>query len=240
MHEFNAIEGYTIPAGKALMLRTCAADFTSRGGFQWPQVGGVVEAPDWNPESECGDGLHGALWGEGDGSLLSWKGDAVWMVAEVNAADAVGLGGKVKAPRARVVCSGPRHDVTAWLWARRPAAVIGATVQAGHRGTATAGYRGTATAGYRGTATAGDEGAATAGDGGTATAGDEGAATAGEWGTATAGEWGMVRIDYWHGRWRTAVGYIGETMDRDGAVLAAGVAYKCDNEGRFYRAEEAK
>ena len=232
MHEFNAIEGYTIPAGKALMLRTCAADFTSRGGFQWPQVGGVVEAPDWNPESECGDGLHGALWGEGDGSLLLWKGDAVWMVAEVNAADAVDLGGKVKAPRARVVCSGPRHDVTAWLWARRPAAVIGATVQAGHRGTATAGDEGTATAGGWGTATAGRWG--------TATAGEWGTATAGEWGTATAGEWGMVRIDYWHGRWRTAVGYIGETMDRDGAVLAAGVAYKCDNEGRFYRAEEAK
>ena len=229
MHAFKAIEGYIIPAGKALMLRTCGDDFRSHSGFQWPQVGGVAEAPDWSPKAECGGGLHGALWGEGDGRLLSWDDDAVWMVAEVDADDVVDLGGKVKVPRARVVCSGARHEVTAWLWALRPGAIIGAMVQAGYRGTATAGDRGTAIAGYDGTATAGDEG--------TAAAGVDGTATAGKWGTAAAGKWGMIRVGYWRGRRRTAVGYIGETRDRDGAVLEAGVAYRCDVEGRFYRAD---
>ena len=28
-------------------------------GFQWPlEVGAIVECPDWNPEPECGGGLH--------------------------------------------------------------------------------------------------------------------------------------------------------------------------------------
>lgn len=47
-----------------LVLRTCAADLTSYGGFQWPESG-PVESPDWNPIAECGNGLHGWL-GAGD------------------------------------------------------------------------------------------------------------------------------------------------------------------------------
>ena len=40
-------------------------------GFQWPlEVGAVVSAPDWNPEAECGGGLHLLPNAQGDYSLL--------------------------------------------------------------------------------------------------------------------------------------------------------------------------
>jgi hypothetical protein len=179
-------------SNKVLVLRTCAADMSAYGGFIWPESG-PVEAPDWNPKPICGYGLHGALWGEGCGELLSWEPDAKWLVVEVDADTIVNLDGKVKYPRGVVVHCGTRESATAIIQAARPgAAVIGGTATAGYAGTATAGYAGTATAGNRGTATAGDAGTATAGNRGTATAGDAGTATAGNRGTATAGNRGTA------------------------------------------------
>ena len=61
---------------KHLILRTCGANMKSHGGFQWPRSG-PVSAPDWNPAPECGNGLHGFLRGEGDGSLADWSSNAV-------------------------------------------------------------------------------------------------------------------------------------------------------------------
>ena len=178
---------------KAYILRTCNADMSSRGGFVWPREG-VVECPDWKPTEECGNGLHGALWGEGDGSLLDWSANAVWVVAGIE--EWINLGGKVKFPRADVVFAGPRDEAVAEI-VRRGAtgAVIG----------------GTATAGDHGTATAGDEGTATAGYGGTATAGYGGTATAGYHGTATAGYGGTLCLSYWGDkRRRIVIAYVGE------------------------------
>ena len=60
-----------IPKGKVLVLRTCDSKRQSRGGFQWPKSG-LVNAPDWKPTKECGSGLHGLLWGLGDGTLLDF------------------------------------------------------------------------------------------------------------------------------------------------------------------------
>ena len=141
---------------KAYILRTCNVDMSSRGGFVWPREG-VVECPDWKPTEECGNGLHGALWGEGDGSLLDWSANAVWVVAGIE--EWIDLNGKVKFPRADVVFAGPRDEAVAEIIKRgAKGAVIGGTATAGDEGTATAGYEGTATAGYEGTATAGDGG----------------------------------------------------------------------------------
>jgi hypothetical protein len=220
-----------------LILRTCKADMTSYGGFKWPRSGHVA-APDWNPAPECGNGLHGFLRGEGDGSLADWSSDAVWLVAEVETY--VDLEGKVKFPAANVIFAGSRLEATTIVKARYPdAAVIGANVAvedrrvavvgyrgtatagdggmatAGNWGTATAGDYGTATAGYRGAATAGDEGTATAGDEGTATAGYGGTATAGDYGTATAGDYGMATAGdggtATAGKWGTATAGDGGT-----------------------------
>ena len=232
---------------KVLVLRTCDSDMKAYSGFTWPKRG-PVSAPDWDPAPRCGNGLHGLLWGEGAGGLLSFFPDAKWLVVEVLAKDIVQLDGKVKFPKGKVVHCGSRETATAYLAQRCSGRrIVGGTATAGDYGVATAGYRGTATAGEGGTATAGDYGAATAGEGGTATAGeggtatagyrgtatagvggtatagDYGAATAGYRGTATAGEGGLLLMRWWDGkRYRIATFYVGE----DG--IEAGIPYRCD------------
>ena len=126
-----------IHRGDAYVLRTCAADMTSYGGFVWPREG-VVEAPDWQPTADCGRGLHGFLWGEGDGSLADWSRDAVWIVSRIN--EWIDLDGKVKFPRAEVVFSGSREDATAKIRELGAnGAVIGSTLTGGDRSTLTGG-----------------------------------------------------------------------------------------------------
>jgi hypothetical protein len=211
---------------RALVLRTCNSDMTSRNGFVWPKEG-PVECPDWIASSDCGNGLHGALWGEGDGSLFNWNNGAVWQVVQVD--EYIDLGGKVKFPRGIVVHTGDRLSATKYISDNGgKGAVIGGTATAGEYGTATAGDCGTATAGYRGTATAGDRGTATAGEYGTATAGDRGTATAGYRGTATAGDYGTIQIKHWDGsRYRIKTAYVGENG------IKANTPYKLDGNGDF-------
>src|SRR5277367_2266308 len=193
-----------------LVLRTCDRDLKSRAGFEYPRSG-YVAAPDWDPEPECGHGLHGLAHGEGNGALLNWALDALWMVLEVPTKDLVDLGGKVKFPAGVVVFTGDRKGATDYLLQRDPRRVcVGAVVAVGDNSTAVVGYKGTATAGKGGTATAGDGGTATAGDDGRATAGYDGRATAGKGGTATAGYYGILNITwYTGGRRRQAVAYVG-------------------------------
>ena len=130
-----------------LVLRTCTAEMRgivpSSSEFVWPERG-PVQCKDWNPEPICGGGLHGLLWGEGEGINLLWQAGAKWLVVEVAAKDIVDLGGKVKFPRGVVVFCGDQAGATAYL--------------AAHGGAARTIVGGTATAGYRGTATAGEDG----------------------------------------------------------------------------------
>ena len=191
----------------SLVLRVCRADFTSHGGFQWPnEVGATVQADDYRNDNECGHGLHGWLHGQGDISCVDYwdADDAKWLVLEVASDEITMLGGKCKFPRAVVRFIGSKSEAAAYLIEHEPrardVAVIGAcqkvedhqTVLVGGLGTATAGNFGTATAGNFGTATAGNFGTATAGNFGTATAGESGTATAGYRGTATAGNFGTA------------------------------------------------
>jgi hypothetical protein len=239
--------------GNALVLRTCKSDMTSRNDFVWP-ASGPVECPDWVASKDCGNGLHGALWGEGDGGLFNWDKDAVWQVVEIE--EYIDLEGKVKFPRGIVVHTGDQLSATKYISDNgAKGAIIGGTATAGNDGTATAGddgtatagnggtatagYRGTATAGYRGTATAGEygtatagyRGTATAGNGGTATAGEYGTATAGEYGTATAGYRGTIQIKHWDGeRYRIKTAYVGENG------IKANTPYKLDRDGDFIKA----
>jgi len=219
---------YGLPAGKALCLRTNNEDMTSYNGFRWPDSG-YVTAPDWQPTPECGNGLHGLLWGDGDASLLNWDATAKWLVVEIDADSAINLDGKVKFPNCVVVHVGNRHSAATFIAPFVPPGtkVIG--------GTATAGDRGTATAGYRGTATAGDDGTATAGDRGTATAGDGGTATAGNGGTATAGDGGSIIIQRWNGkRYKYECAEVGE------GGLTPNQPYRLDNDGEFVEGDESE
>jgi hypothetical protein len=228
-----------------LVLRTCSADGTSRNNFQWNlEIGGITTAPDWKPTTECGNGLHGFLNGEGDGSLADWSEDAIWMVVEP-IGQIIDIDGKVKFESAITRFVGNQFEATQYLYEQigSGSAIVGGTATAGYNGTATAGYNGTATAGHNGTATAGDygtvtagdEGTATAGYNGTATAGYNGTATAGDEGTATAGDYGIIVLKYWDGnsnRYKLKVGYIGE----DG--LKKDVAYELDKNQNFVEKKE--
>ncbi|MBK6671807.1 MAG: hypothetical protein IPG46_19920 [Actinobacteria bacterium] len=241
----------TLPDGRYAVLRTHRADGASYGGFRWPtEVGGVAVAPDWDPDPsiECGHGLHGLLWGCGDGSLLTPS--LTWAIVAVDPGDIatridMGVPPKVRFRSAEVIHVGDRGTATGWIAAHGGAGLPvvygtatagdggtatagdggtatagdGGTATAGYGGTATAGNGGTATAGYRGTATAGDGGTATAGDDGTATAGDGGTATAGYGGTATAGDGGTATAG--DGGTATA-GYGGTATAGDGGTATAG------------------
>ena len=152
-----------------LVLRCCRSDFTSRNGFVWPsEVGDVVVAPDWEPTEECGNGLHGWLYGHGDITCVTYweEADSKWLVLEVD--DVIELDGKCKFERAVVRFAGGKSDAAAFLLQHEPRAtadkLIGMTVSVGDEesvfvgalGTATVGDGGTATVGYKGTATVGD------------------------------------------------------------------------------------
>jgi hypothetical protein len=229
-------------------LRTVKTDGTACNGFKWPALG-FVEAPDWEPTVECGNGLHGYLHGCGDANSIEW--DGLFQVVMVIKSEIIDLGGKVKFPRCEVIFTGSQKDATDILVKKYGSGsnVIGATVvvngrgqhaivgergtaiSTGDDGTATAGYYGTATAGYHGMATAGCSGTATAGCSGTATAGADGTATAGANGTAAAGERGRISILYWDGqRSREVIGYIGENG------LKPNVSYKLNNRHKFVKA----
>jgi len=243
--------------GEALILRCCKSDGTSRNGFTWPEKG-TVAAPDWEPNPECGNGLHGWLRGAGDVNCWTHNLDDLWIVAAVSESDCIDLSGKVKFPSCRVLYRGNRETAVQAVQKAYPAsAVIFGTATAGDRGTAAAGDSGTATAGTRGTATAGDSGTATAGDSGTATAGyagtatagdsgtatagtrgtatagDSGTATAGDRGTAAAGDSGIISIRHYDpraDRYRVMIGYVGE------GGLKPGVAYKLNDQAQFVEA----
>jgi hypothetical protein len=192
----------------------------SRDGFAWPGVGETATAPDWRDDTECGGGLHGWLYGQGDHTSADYwqRPDSKWLVLEVAESGLRMLGGKCKFPSAIVRFVGNMADAAEFMVAHEPraatVAVIGRTasgsvVQVGDSGTATAGDRGTATAGALGTATAGDSG------------------------TATAGENGCISIQYWDAkkdRYRLKTGYIGE----DG--LKPNTAYRLDDNHQFVEA----
>ena len=175
---------------RVLVLRTCAADLTSKNGFVWPSSGHVL-CPDWAPTAECGHGLHGLLWGAGDGSLLDWSLDAKWLVVAVEPSQLVALDGKVKFAAGEVVHCGDQASATAFL-SRDPRAicVVGGTSTSGARGTSISGARGTSISGDWGTSTSGDGGTSISGDWGTSTSGDGGTSTSGDGGTSTSGDWG--------------------------------------------------
>jgi hypothetical protein len=199
-----------------LFLRTADANGRSSGGFQWPiEAGGMVEAPDWNPEPVCGGGLHGISEGLGDWEQMKDPCDtsALWYVCGAKRSEAVDIDCKIKVPRCRVLYVGGFSGAMRLISPVLSAAIIstvkarlkadpdsgekngkkfGAASATGDRGAASAtGYSGVASAtGDRGVASAtGGRGAASAtgGRGAASATGDSGVASAtGDRGVASA------------------------------------------------------
>lgn len=169
---------------KSLILRNCDAGGKSRKGFQWDTtIGGTTKATDWNPTPECGQGLHGWLWGEGNASVSSYNDSPIWLVCEIKEYVTIGSD-KVKFPLAKTLFVGNMATAAQWLYDQLPSygqpqdkKIIGltgdyafggdlahlvtkrnnVTQKAGYRSTQTAGEDSTQTAGYRSTQTAGND-----------------------------------------------------------------------------------
>ena len=132
-----------------LFLRTCNSDGTSHDGFKWNlEIGGITEAPDWNPEPKCGSGLHGLLNGKGNGAYLNSSEDALWMVCEA-LGPIVDIDRKIKTSKAKTLFVGDRKDATDFLIASgcNPSEVVGAFITGGDYSTVSGGYGSTLTGG---------------------------------------------------------------------------------------------
>ena len=146
------------------ILKSIKADMTAHGGFKYPKKG-IVKCEKWEPTKECGNGLHGALNGEGDGSLFCWDKDAKWLILKVLTKDVIDLQGKVKVQQGIVVFCGERIKAT-----EKMKVLTGSNLIIG----------GQSTSGYEGQSTSGDWGQSTSGDDGQSTSGDKGQST-GRW-----------------------------------------------------------
>ena len=230
-----------------LVLKSINADLTSYNGFKWKEKG-IVKCKDFKDTKECGNGLHGFLWGEGDGSLANWNKDAKWLVLKVDKDSIIDLDGKVKFPSCNVVFCGNRKDATDYIilngakgsviasfvisgdYGTSTSGDYGTSIS-GHYGTSISGYWGTSTSGDNGTSTSGDyNGTSISGDRGTSISGDHGTSTSGYYGTSTSGDRGTLVIKYCDNyRYKVAVAYIGENG------IEPNVAYKLDENHNFVK-----
>ena len=216
---------------KVLVLRKCNKDLKSFGGFQYPSSG-HVSAPDWNPKPECGSGLHGFLYGEGDGSLANYDPENKWLVLSVDKDKIVDLSGKVKFPEGEVIFCGALAEAARYVYDNGGAgrAIIGITVTGGDRSTVTGGYYSTVTGGNGSTVSGGYCSTVSGGDRSTVTGGNSSKVTGGEDSTVTGGDKAMLTLQHWDSktdRVRQVTEYVGENG------IEAGKAYKLDKNHQF-------
>lgn len=175
----------------SLVLRACSEDMSSKNNFKWP-TSGVVECPDWDSVPMCGKGLHGWLYGHGDGSASEyWSKNDKWLVVSVETSSIIELKGKVKFQKGEVLFCGDRKSATDFLMKHEPRSllkpVIGAFAILGDNQTAITGDRGTSISEKGGNSISGDYGTSTSGDYGTSTSDDYGKSTSGYNGKSTSG-----------------------------------------------------
>jgi hypothetical protein len=205
-------------SGKILVLRTCKPDMTSycdnANGFKWPEYG-PVKCTDWDPDPkiDCGNGLHGLAWGDGNWSYLSKEPDAKWLVVEVEATCLVESSSKNKVRFLEgfvTYCGSEAEAVCRVMCGPENTARIAEL--AGKKNTASGNYGSASASGYYGSASAsGDSGRASAsGDSGSASAsgysgsasasGNSGRASAsGNYGSASASGYSSIAATLCHG-----------------------------------------
>ena len=195
-----------------LILRNCDSEGRSRNDFQWNlTIGGITEAPDWKPTKECGNGLHGFLWGEGDSRLTTWP-DALWLVCEIG--DYIDLKDKVKFQRATTLFVGSLQEAAKFMYDesfklgivdKKIIGLSGDYLIAGDRANLrgegqriqTAGHYSAQTAGNESTQTAGGFSAQTAGGYSSQTAGHDSIQKAGYNSTQTAGYYSTQTAEHY-------------------------------------------
>mgnify|MGYP001587009652 CR=1 FL=1 len=248
---------FRLRKGHVLVLKQVDKDMKAHGGFVYPSSG-EVRAPDWDGGKEvCGGGLHGFLWGAGDGSLANYDPSNKWLVIDC-LAEPIVFGGKCKFESGSVVFCGDFDSSVAFVADYAPSGLkdviggqatasgnYGKATSSGDGGQATAsgnygkatssGYGGQATtSGYGGQATAsGVNGQATAsGDYGKATASGYGgqATTSGYGGQARAKTKGLICVTWWDRKnemWKMTCANV------DGVTIKEMVFYECDDSGNL-------
>jgi hypothetical protein len=239
------------PVATSLVLRCCNPDMTSRNSFVWPDVGGIATAPDWKDNIECGNGLHGWLYGQGDhGSCDYLKNDkAKWLVVRVADSDIRMLGGKCKFKSGEVVFVGGKSEAADYIIANEPKAatvtVIGAVLECGENGSLlggalsvlTGGDYATMTGGYSAKMTGGYYATMTGGDSATMTGGYYAKMTGGYYATMTGGYSATMTGGYYAkmtgGDYATMTGgYYAKMTGGDYATMTGG--YSATMTGGYY------
>ena len=177
------------------ILKTTKAGGLTYNGFKWPtEVGAKVAAPDWNPEPECGNGLHGWLNGEGIGSIghIDTEG-CIWMVLGVEE-EVTELQGKVKFEECTILHVGGQLSATKFLRSLVPEsrAMIGEHLLVGDNTTEMVGDYGSLTGGNYSTLTGGKYSTLTGGYGSTLTGGYDSTLTGGKYSTLTGGKYSTL------------------------------------------------
>jgi len=165
----------------------------SANGFQYPELG-YVEAPDFSSKAECGGGLHGFLWGKGNGSLASYSGSEIWKVIKVpDDENLIHIDReKVKFKGGTIVCSGTRKEATDFLRSLLPPEMVDKTIIGEFL-------------------QVGDTEKASGGDYSTVSGGDRSTVSGGHNSTVSGGHNSELRIRYYDGdRYRTTLAYVGE------------------------------
>ena len=215
-----------------LFLRTCNPDGTSYGSFKWNlEIGGITEAPDWNPEPKCGGGLHGLLHGKG-GWYLNWGLNALWMVCEA-LGPIVDLKGNIKTSKAKTLFVGDRKGATDFLIASgcNPSEVVGAFITGGDKSYIVGSDGSTLLGGDYSKVSGGHRSTVTGGYGSTLISGNYSIMTGGYGSIVTGGAGSVLSIKHFDGKMiRVVTSYVGE----DG--IEPNVAYKLDDNGKFVRA----
>jgi hypothetical protein len=182
----------------ALVLRCCNSDMSSKNGFVWPGVGGIATAPDWKDDGECGSGLHGWLYGQGDHNTSDYWNqiDAKWLVVEVKFSSIRMLGGKCKFQRGKVVFIGTKSEAADYIVLNEPQAanvsVIGLIAECGEGGVLQGGALSVLTGGYSATMTGGNSATMTGGNSATMTGGYSAKMTGGNYATMIGGNYATM------------------------------------------------
>ena len=217
---------------KILVLKTIRPDgncYYDGADFVYPEVGGEVVAPKWEPTDECDEyGLYGLGYGVGSANYLSKDDDALWLVIEVAPEDYHQMDGKCKFAKGTVVYRGAKEGAIRMISDAYPDKPVvyavksgggGSTLTGGDYSTLTGGDGSTLTGGHRSTLTGGDwstltgghRSTLTGGDGSTLTGGDGSTLTGGHRSTLTGGDYSTLCWKIWDGdRYRLHVRYVGE------------------------------
>ena len=200
------------------ILKCVGADHRSlhpeANGFQYPELG-EVEAPDFDPKPECGHGLHGFLWGKGNGALAFYTGTEVWKVIAVEEnGNLIHIDQeKVKFKNGTIVFSGTRKEATDFLRPLLPQemvdkTIIGeflqvgdgektiggdySTVSGGNHSTISGGYSSTVSGGNHSTISGGSASTVSGGYGSTVSGGHGSTVSGGDYSTVSGGNHSIV------------------------------------------------